>query len=290
MDGGPASVRSVDRPAAFTAWRSPSGSFIAAGHAIGTWKTILWDLHEKRRINEVDHAGTVRWVGFTADESAMVSIGQRQVGEIAVTPVDGTAPRIIAVGNFLDAAVYPAGGILVVSGGNPHRLSIVDLESGQVKQSLAPVKPAGTAEVTQLIAQSIQSETARIDMEAAAAKATALIATQIQKLAKLGVLPDQRAMDEAQEQMKRGHAEQMKRMSDQLAQIGTPDWLANIDLNPEMYYRLAFDRKGLHLMVATSQAVRVYRWDEIARATDHLPRPGFPYQTCQPRCPSEARR
>ena len=96
---------------------------------------------------------------------------------------------------------------------------------------------------------------------------------QIQKLAQMGLLPGTETIDESRERIRQEAAKSLERIRDQFAQVGTPDWQAGLDLNPERYSRLKFDLEGRYLLVATSQAARVYRWEEMARATDHLPEP-----------------
>jgi WD40 repeat protein len=251
---------------------SPSGRYLAVGHAAGAWKAVLWDLRERRRITEVDHTRAVSWTGFMPDESAMISVSSHQAGEITITPIDGGTPRIIAFHDVLQGAVHPTAGMLVVSG-NSDRLSIVDLNSGAVKSSLSRVKPGVPPALAQLMARSIQTQLAQIDLEGMEQKLQENVEKQLQKFAQMGLLPGTETIDESRERMRQEAAEYLKRIRDQFAQVGTPDWQAGLDLNPERYSRLKFDLEGRYLLVATSQAARVYRWEEMARATDHLPDP-----------------
>ena len=52
---------------------SPSGRYLAVGHAGGEWKATLWDLAENRRLLQVPQVRGAISVGFGPDEKSMIS-------------------------------------------------------------------------------------------------------------------------------------------------------------------------------------------------------------------------
>src|SRR5262249_11564835 len=119
-----------------TVWRlgaSPSGRYLAAGHASGAWKAQVWDLEQKALVLEVAHTQAVDWADFTADEALFVS---RSSEEVIVTALASRSQRATyrVPGHGSHAALPPSGTKLVVD--LQVNLGILDLNSGQLKSPL----------------------------------------------------------------------------------------------------------------------------------------------------------
>ncbi len=112
---------------------SPSGRYLAVGHAAGDWKATLWDLVEKRRIVESPQVRAVSWAGFTPDERAMISVSNDgQEGRVVIQPVDGSESRALPLKHASRAACHPGGRKLAVM---DKRLSVVDLDTLQIESA-----------------------------------------------------------------------------------------------------------------------------------------------------------
>ena len=109
---------------------SPSGRYLAVGHAAGDWKATLWNLVEKRRIAESPQVRAVSWVGFTPDERAMISVSDDgHEGTVVIQPIDGSESRTLPLKHASRAACHPGGRKLAVM---DKRLSVMDLDTLQI--------------------------------------------------------------------------------------------------------------------------------------------------------------
>jgi WD40 repeat protein len=115
---------------------SPSGQYLAVGHAAGDWKATLYDLSRSKRIVELPQVRAVSWVGFTPDDATMISISSdHQEGRIAFTPVDGSETVTVSLAGVSVGSGHPAGEKLVATDGGP-RLVVLDIPTHRLERDL----------------------------------------------------------------------------------------------------------------------------------------------------------
>ncbi|MBI4027477.1 MAG: hypothetical protein HY360_21000 [Verrucomicrobia bacterium] len=111
---------------------SPSGKYLAVGHASGDWKMRVWDWSRKKILLEVDHSQAVSWVEFTSDEKFVIS----QSNEVIITSLETRQPvkSIPISGGIWKAALHPSGSAMVAA--NQDRLYTIDLSSQKLTKIL----------------------------------------------------------------------------------------------------------------------------------------------------------
>ena len=85
--------------------------------------------------------------------------------------------------------------------------------------------------------------------------------------------PGVSSIEEVKEQLEQGVAEQLKNMREQNARLGTPECEADQESGSEAVYSMIFDKSGDRLCLGTQNGIRVYRWDEVVKAQDDMPKP-----------------
>jgi hypothetical protein len=101
---------------------SPSGGFLAAGHASGNWLTEVWDLRTIKKLDEVSHTASVSRLAFSPDERWLYSL----TDELVATSLRGDGARSVPMPlHSHTLALHPEGVRGVV--GAPAELVVVDL-------------------------------------------------------------------------------------------------------------------------------------------------------------------
>src|SRR5262249_55060335 len=99
-------------PTTYRLVSSPSGRYLATGHACGDWKARAWDLEQGRQVAEAIHTSAVVDVGFTAGETAMVSVSS----EVVLTPlVEGGPFAQWPKPHMKTAVVHPTSPVYVLA-------------------------------------------------------------------------------------------------------------------------------------------------------------------------------
>jgi len=119
---------------------SPTGRFLAVGHASGEWSAALLDLHDRRRLATVPLPRATEHLSFTPDERTMIC---RSQGELRlVSTGEGHSVRGIVLGAGRSATVHPDGRWLVadVQDGGSSGLALVDLGEQRVLRVLSTAR------------------------------------------------------------------------------------------------------------------------------------------------------
>ncbi len=250
---------------------SPTGRYLSLGHAAGDWKATLWDLVEKRRIAESPQVRAVSWVGFTPDERAMISISNDgQEGKVVIQPIDGSESRALPLKHASRAACHPGGRKLAVM---DKRLTVVDLDTLQIDSASFVGGRRVTGALEQSTIAQIKASVANIDYEKVEQMIRKQHAQMLRSLDPKHLPPGVNSIDEFKEQLEKGVAEQLKSMREQNERLGTPEWQADQEWGSEAVHSMIFDKSGDRLCLGTQNGVRVYRWDEVVKAQDDMPRP-----------------
>lgn len=113
---------------------SPSGKFLAVGHASGNWQATLYDLDQQKLLIKVNHIRVCSGVEFTPDETMLIS---RSRGEIILTSTETLQEiGVIQVGLGERIAIHPEGRYLLAEERGA-KLIIVDLHTRQIVKELS---------------------------------------------------------------------------------------------------------------------------------------------------------
>ncbi|OYD99421.1 WD40 repeat domain-containing protein [Nostoc sp. 'Peltigera membranacea cyanobiont' 232] len=113
---------------------SPSGKFLAVGHASGSWQGTLYDLEQKQLIKTISHVRATSGIQFTPDEEMLIS---RSEDEIILTSVKTLQQiAVIKVRQGTKIAIHPNGRYLLADEGKS-QLAIIDLNTQKVVKVLA---------------------------------------------------------------------------------------------------------------------------------------------------------
>ncbi|AUT03335.1 hypothetical protein CLI64_24580 [Nostoc sp. CENA543] len=112
---------------------SPSGKFLAVGHASGSWQATLYDLENKQLLQIIPHIRATNGLQFTPNEEILIS---RSEGEIIVTSIKNLEQiAIIKIGHGSKIAIHPNGRYLLADEGGS-KLAIIDLNTQKVVKFL----------------------------------------------------------------------------------------------------------------------------------------------------------
>ncbi|WP_392534651.1 WD40 repeat domain-containing protein [Nostoc sp. C117] len=122
---------------------SPSGKFLALGHASGSWQATLYDLEEKQLLKTIPHLRATSSVQFTPNEEMLVS---RSEEEIVFTSIENLQQiAVIKVGHGSKIAIHPDGRYLLADDGGKSKLAIIDLKTQTVVKVLSTAELDRTA-------------------------------------------------------------------------------------------------------------------------------------------------
>jgi hypothetical protein len=264
-------------PTAWTLSRSPSGRHLGVGHASGNWLAQVWDLAGKSLVLNVNHAHVVNWVGFTPDETQLISLGS---ADSFVTSLQ-TRERLatIAVPHAKLGALHPSGTLIVAD--ELGKIALVDLPSGAAQKTLAiGDKDQLEARRQHEIAQMRQTYAA-FD-EDAFEKALQLqldqIDNMVKKMAEHARKSEAGGADVAQDsrRIKEHLLQSIERQREQFAQQRRQAQAGDVPLrSSEKVFAMALDRAGRWLFLGTDRGVRVFAWNDVHAAQDVMPAPAL---------------
>ncbi len=257
------------RPTVYRMALSPSGRFLATGHAAGDWKARAWDLELGCQVAEATHTSAVVAVGFTALETAMVSAS----AEVVLTPlVEGGPHTTWPSPQTKTAVVHPREPVCVVAD-NQCRISLLDLTDGRVDRTLfaGGLRVPSPLEVASMA--SIEQQMRLIDVDAMEKQLRAQQESMFRTFANLPLPPGVESADKLREQIQAQFDEQIGRMKETQKNPAIMTAGARLERGSEIVFRLAFDSEGRRLFAGTSGGVRVYDWAEVTRAERDTPRP-----------------
>ncbi|MBN3871283.1 WD40 repeat domain-containing protein [Nostoc sp. JL33] len=114
---------------------SPSGKFLAVGHASGSWQATLYDLEQKQLLKTIPHVRATSSVQFTRNEEILVS---RSENEIILTSIKNSQQiAVIKVGHGSKIAIHPDGRYLLADDQGKSKLAIIDLNTQKVVKILS---------------------------------------------------------------------------------------------------------------------------------------------------------
>ncbi|MEH1945127.1 MAG: hypothetical protein V7L01_33600 [Nostoc sp.] len=114
---------------------SPSGKFLAVGHASGSWQATLYDLEQKELLKTILHVRATSSVQFTPKEEILVS---RSEEEIIFTSIKNSQQiAVIKIGHGSKIAIHPDGRYLLADGEGKSKLAIIDLNTQKVVKVLS---------------------------------------------------------------------------------------------------------------------------------------------------------
>ena len=105
---------------------SPSGRFLAVGHAYGEWSAALFDLHERRALNTTPLPRATDDIAFSPDERTLIC---RSQGELRLVSTDDLRlRRSVVFKGGRSVAAHPDGGWIVadVQDGHSTGVALID--------------------------------------------------------------------------------------------------------------------------------------------------------------------
>jgi WD40 repeat protein len=253
--------------------RGPSGRYLAVAHAYGGGNARLWHLAGGRPIRDVPHDRSVVWVGFSPDESLLVTLG---IQDCLITRTD-TGERVggPVIQNGKVATVHPDGTLVV--GDQTGHLHLVDLSTGGIRKRLLVGDRADMDAMRQMQRAAFGSMLRSWNDPESQRQSEALIQqmeAEAQRMASgdaegTGFRIDVAQIRQQVEAMRVSVAQQRAALdSGGPPQQGT-----------ETPAALALSGDGRWLAVGTSRGVRVYAWDAVRAASDYLPQPAARYDS-----------
>ncbi|RCJ40568.1 hypothetical protein A6770_37925 [Nostoc minutum NIES-26] len=113
---------------------SPSGKFLAVGHASGSWQATLYNLEQKQLIKTIPHVRATSGIQFTPNEEIIVS---RSEDEIILTSIKNLQQiAVIKIGLGSKIAIHPNGRHLLANE-RESKLAIIDLNTQKVVKVLS---------------------------------------------------------------------------------------------------------------------------------------------------------
>jgi len=113
---------------------SPSGKFLAVGHASGSWQATLYDLEQKQLLKTIPHIRATSGIKFTPNEDILIT---RSEGEIILTSIKNLEQvGIFKVGHGSRIAIHPNGRYLLANE-QESKLVIIDLNTQEVVKVLS---------------------------------------------------------------------------------------------------------------------------------------------------------
>jgi WD40 repeat protein len=273
---GPASTPYAIDPHPVGLTLSPTGRYLAVAHSAREWTATLWDLNENRRLVQVPHGHAVCAVGFSPDEKSLISVGSygEQEGRVVIAPVDGSEPRIIPIQQAKLAVMHPSGTKLVIAD-HRSRLTVVDVATRTLERTCWVGCRKSMGSIERNLMAITRQEAAKVDYDEIEKKMRKQQEQMLARLDTAQLSPGIGSIDEFKEQMLQQMTLQIRRIREENAQIGTPEWEAARVSGLVIIFRMMFDPSGEWLCLGTSGGAWVYPWSDVVRANEDLPRPAL---------------
>ena len=114
---------------------SPSGKYLAVGHAAGNWSTELWDFPTRTLLHTLPQARAVDFVGFSGDETELLSLSE---GTLTILNIrQGTSRQVMPRCRGRAICLHPTDNF-IVAGDNHATITLFDATTGREIQRLSP--------------------------------------------------------------------------------------------------------------------------------------------------------
>lgn len=233
---------------------SPSGRYLATGHAFGNWFGQLWDIRRHERVFEVPHVRAVDWLDFTPDETRLLSASSNEFFATSISQQERVGAVSLS-GGARCGAVHPSGSHAVI--GLQEKLVVVDLQSMTVIGTLCCGGCIDTSDTHRHMSQMLARELARLQTKGLDKKT----ANVFKKLVAMTGENAEDAIKRVVEESRR-HIEELSRPDSGRDLRGTES-LTCVD----------FSSDGQRLFCATDHGVRVYDWSQVQVASNETPAP-----------------
>jgi WD40 repeat protein len=230
---------------------SPSGRYLATGHAAGLWKAVLWDRQTNEAVLEVEHSSAVKPVCFTSDEKYLVTLSE---AELIVTDISRQSP-ISTCRDIRDSrtmAVHPSGDTIVL--GDRGAISLVGTDTGTKTKSFLLGEVHDWSAWRAAIADKVKKQFEQMGPD--------WIQKQAEQVAQqLGSVEGGKTVEQIQQDIDN---RLQAIMAGEFFQGGEA-WTKQ---GSETVCDLAFTPDGKHLLCATTMGFRIFEWINVLSSTE----------------------
>jgi WD40 repeat protein len=118
---------------------SPSGKYLAVGHAAGNWSTELWDFSTRTLLHTLPQARAIDFVAFSGNETELLSLSE---GTLTILNIrQGTSRQIMSRCRGRAICLHPTDNV-IVAGDNRATITLFDATTGREIQHLSPPPPS----------------------------------------------------------------------------------------------------------------------------------------------------
>ena len=118
---------------------SPSGKYLAVGHAAGSWSTELWDFPTQTLLHVLPQARAVDFVGFCGNETELLSLSE---GTLTILNIrQGTSRQMTSGCRGRAICLHPTDNVIVACD-NHATITLFDATTGREIQRLSPPPPS----------------------------------------------------------------------------------------------------------------------------------------------------
>lgn len=249
--------------------QSSSGMFLAIGQASGRWQADVYDLGAKSHCFTIPHVRTVVWVGFSVDDAFLVTLGNDDCHITDMASKQEIAS--ITISNAKTGVIHPDGYVLIAD--RACKVHVVELATGEVRQSLIVGEPGQAKHDLQQQQQLMKQVLGTINVEDLIAKQMQSLDATVAMFMKFQTNRKDPNAELNAEQFRQQLIENTNKMAMELREKQQAEQSTLPTQGIEQIMAMEYCPELGLLAVGSSHGVRVYEWKSILQAQHYFPKP-----------------